>query len=190
MAKDRTVRRRVLLVAASALVVIGAAAPSGCQPATKPLSTIYGKATHSSVPAPLSDPPCPLEEAWGIPIQGIREKWGFRIAAADPNEWLSLRPCLTFGSGALTTIHDTPFTIYTESGDVTGTASGVRESLGFDVDMYSVALTITSGTKAYRDASGTIYLAGCQRGGRFVSSEIRRDRPADSMAYCARFIES
>jgi hypothetical protein len=188
MAKDRIVRRWAAPLALGLVVLLAVGGLTGCQPATEPLSTLYGKASHSSVPAPLATPPCPPGEVGGLPIEGVRQKWGFRIAAADPSEWLSLRPCLTFASGALTSIGDAPFTLYTASGDVTGTAAGVMESLGGDVDAYSVTLTITGGTKAYRQATGRIFLVGCRLGGRFVSSELRADVPPGATNACNRFL--
>lgn len=187
MAKDQTIRRRLLLMAGAALLAIGAAAPSGCQPATKPTSTLLGWASHSSVPAPLAEPPCPPGEAWGYPIEGHRQKWGFRIDAEDPMQWLSLRPCLTFASGALTSIGDGTFTIYTSSGNVTGTAAGVRESLGFDIEEGNIELEITGGTKAYRNATGTLFLDTCQRGFQFIYAEIRT---TPQQGHCERFIEA
>ncbi|MEZ5180324.1 MAG: hypothetical protein R2702_00340 [Acidimicrobiales bacterium] len=189
MAKDRNVRR-LLLAIGGALLLVGAAAPSGCQPATKPMSTLHGKVTHTSVPQPLAEPPCPPGDAGGYPIEGVRQKWGFRIAAADPTEWLSLRPCLTFASGALTSIGDTTFTIYTESGEVTGTAAGVKESIGFDLDVFSVELTVTSGSAAYREASGPLYLRGCMRGTFVISGRLSATdgSPAEWSHQCDPFI--
>lgn len=189
MARISTVGRRLAIAAGAALVLLGAAAPSGCQPETKPTSTLLGWASHSSVPAALAEPPCPPGEAWGYPIDGHRQKWGFRIDAEDPTQWLSLRPCLTFASGAVTSIGDTGFTIYTSSGDVTGTAAGVRESLGFDIEAGVVVLQITGGTKAYRSASGALYLLTCQRGAQFVHASIRATEPNPG-AFCSRYIES
>lgn len=186
MSNDRRLRRRVAVLAGAALVLVGATAPSSCQPPTKPTSTLLGSASHSSIPAALADPPCPVHEDPIAPVQGSRQKWGFRITAADPTEWLSLRPCLTFASGALTSIEDTGFTIYTSSGDVHGTAAGVRESLGSDIEAGVTTLRITGGTKAYRSATGTLYLLTCQRGSTFVHASIRATSPG--IGPCERFV--
>ncbi len=182
---ERRRMRRLVLLVGSALLLVGASAPTSCQPEAKPMSTLYGKVTHASIPAPLDDPPCPLGEAWGYPIEGHREKWGFRIAAADPNEWLSLRPCTRFEYSVVSSLSDTAFTLYTATGDVTGTAAGAMESADGDgVDAYYVQLTVTGGTKAYREASGELYLIGCRQGQTFGRGELRKDRPTNWIDRC------
>jgi hypothetical protein len=186
MGRRAMVIRRMGLIAGGVLLLIGASMPSSCRPTAKPLSSLYGEAAYSRTATALSDPPCPPGEAWGYPVEGVRQKWGFLVAGAGATSWLTLRPCVTFASAAGSTVADTSFRIVTPSGSVSGSASGFLEVIeGADgVDALTVVLTVSSGTRSYREARGELYLVGCTQGGTFSGVELRADRPADLAARC------
>ena len=115
----RSARRRLAMVLGGALLLLGATTPSSCQPPAKAMSTLYGDVTQGSHDAGVADPTCPLADGHLGPDRGVRQKWGARIGAADPKEWLSIRPCTVWSGMVTDTFTTGPFTIYTASGDVT-----------------------------------------------------------------------
>jgi hypothetical protein len=55
------------------------------------------------------------------------------------------------------------------------------------VDAVTVVLTVTSGTRAYREARGDLYLVGCRGWRSFQGVELRADRPDDLRTRCYSF---
>jgi len=141
------------------LAATAGALPASCvQAPPPPLTSLYGKATQ---PGSTSIPPvdCPdYENIAGNIVHSVGTKVTVRIAAKDPNEWLSAHMCEQPNPHGSDMPKGT-FTIYTATGEVRGTAVGGTAERGSS--QLTLTLTVTGGTKAYAGAKGTLQYGVC-----------------------------
>lgn len=162
--KTMSTRRKVGLLGVAAFVLMGASTPSACTPKPVSLQPVLGASTVGGSSAADPGTTCPLIDPkdGGAKYRGVAAKWGERIAAKDPKEWLSLHLCYEKGGrGGVERVSTGTFTVYTTSGNLKGTVTSGLLATDAVPRRFDFSMKITSGSGAYTGATGTLLSAGC-----------------------------